>query len=103
MPFLFRSLTILGLIAAATVHRGTLAGAAPPAGPAQAAPAAASEPKATRTVGIVLYPRFELLDVYGPAEIFGNLGNRMKIVMVAQKAGPVTSVQGPQVLADVAF
>jgi transcriptional regulator GlxA family with amidase domain len=59
--------------------------------------------KSTRTVGIVLYPMFELLDVYGPAEVFGNVTKGLKIVMVAQKAGPVTSAQGPQVLADFGF
>ena len=55
------------------------------------------------TIGIVLYPRFELLDVYGPAEIFGNVGPKLKVVMVAEKAGPVPSVQGPQVVADYGF
>ncbi|MBI2823300.1 MAG: DJ-1/PfpI family protein [Planctomycetia bacterium] len=56
-----------------------------------------------RTLGIVLYPRFELLDVYGPAEMFGNLAGRVKLVMVAQKAGPVASTQGPKVVADYGF
>ena len=28
----------------------------------------------TRKLGIVLYPQFELLDVFGPVEMFGNLG-----------------------------
>lgn len=63
---------------------------APPAAPA----------KTKRTLGIVLYPKFELLDVYGPAEIFGNVGGKLRVVMVAQKAGPVASTQGPQVIAD---
>ncbi len=63
----------------------------------------AENEKKTRTLGIVLYPKFELLDVYGPAEIFGNVGSRLKVVMVAQKAGPVTSAQGPQVVADHGF
>jgi len=65
--------------------------------------AAPAERKESRTIGIVLYPKFELLDVYGPAEIFGNLGPRMKVVMIAQKAGPVVSAQGPQVVADYGF
>jgi transcriptional regulator GlxA family with amidase domain len=76
--------------------------AAPPdasAKPDTSAPAA----KQKRTLGIVLYPRFELLDVYGPAEIFGNVGGRLKVVMVAQKAGPVASAQGPKVVADFGF
>jgi transcriptional regulator GlxA family with amidase domain len=72
-------------------------------------PAAADTPpakpavKATRTLGIVLYPRFELLDAYGPAEVFGNLAGRLKVVTVAQKAGPVASTQGPQGVADYSF
>jgi transcriptional regulator GlxA family with amidase domain len=69
---------------------------------ADKAPPAAAK-KSMRTVGIVLYPRFELLDVYGPAEIFGNMIGRMRIVMVAEKAGPVASAQGPKVVADVGF
>jgi transcriptional regulator GlxA family with amidase domain len=59
--------------------------------------------KNTRTLGIVLYSGFELLDVYGPAEMFGCLGGRMKVLMVAQKKGPVASTQGPTTLADHDF
>jgi transcriptional regulator GlxA family with amidase domain len=85
--------------------------AAPPEGaakPETAAPATektapAKEKKGPRTLGILLYPRFELLDVYGPAEIFGNLAGKMRVVMVAQKAGPVASAQGPKVIADFGF
>jgi putative intracellular protease/amidase len=51
----------------------------------------------------VLYPQFELLDVFGPVEMFGNLGSRLKVVMVAEAAGPVTSTQGPIVRADYGF
>ncbi len=67
------------------------------------APATQPGAKATRTLGIVLYPMFELLDVYGPAEVFGNVTKGLKVVMVAQEAGPVTSAQGPKVLADFGF
>jgi transcriptional regulator GlxA family with amidase domain len=75
--------------------------AAPPEDASNPVASVAQPPqKKTRTLGIVLYPRFELLDVYGPAEIFGNVGGRLKIVMVAEKAGPVASVQGPKVIAD---
>ncbi len=77
------------------------AGAAPPDAAADK-PAAGAE-KATRTLGIVLYPRFELLDVFGPAEIFGNVGAKLKVVMVAEKAGEVASIQGPKAVADYGF
>jgi putative intracellular protease/amidase len=59
--------------------------------------------KQARTLGIVLYPGFELLDVYGPAEVFGNLTGKVKVVMVAEKAGPVASTQGPKTVADYGF
>jgi putative intracellular protease/amidase len=59
--------------------------------------------KSTRTLGVVLYEGFELLDVFGPAEVFGSLGGKVKLVMVAEEAGPVKSAQGPTVLADVGF
>lgn len=65
-------------------------------------PATNAEPK-QRTIGIVLYPGFELLDVYGPVEMFGNLGPRMKVVMVAQEAGEVASSQGPKSIAEFGF
>ncbi len=67
------------------------AAAAPPEVAAADQPAAQPAEKKTRTLGIVLYPRFELLDVFGPAEVFGNLGPRLKVVMVAHEAGLVTS------------
>lgn len=56
-----------------------------------------------RTLGILLYPGFELLDVYGPAEVFGSLGRQIKIVMVAKKAEPVRSTQGPKTVVDYSF
>lgn len=65
--------------------------------------AQADTAKTTRTLGVVLYPRFELLDVYGPVEMFGALGNRVKIVMVGYQAGPIASAQGPKVVADCTF
>ena len=89
-------------LAAASLSCARLDAAPPEAGKPSAA-AAPVEQKASRTIGIVLYPRFELLDVYGPAEIFGNVGPKLKVVMVAEKAGPVPSVQGPQVVADYGF
>jgi transcriptional regulator GlxA family with amidase domain len=57
----------------------------------------------TRTLGAVLYPDFELLDLYGPLEMFGNVGPELRIVTVAEQRGPVASAQGPQTLAEHAF
>jgi putative intracellular protease/amidase len=57
----------------------------------------------TRTLGAVLYPGFELLDLHGPLEMFGSLGPELRIVTVAEGAGPVASFQGPRTVADHAF
>jgi len=54
-------------------------------------------------LGAVLYPDFELLDLYGPLEMFGSLGDDVRIVTVAETAGPVRSYQGPQTVAEHGF
>jgi transcriptional regulator GlxA family with amidase domain len=56
-----------------------------------------------RTLGAVLYEDFELLDLYGPLEMFGSIGAGLQIVTVAEKAGPVASFQRPQTLAEFDF
>ncbi|MFP6626041.1 MAG: DJ-1/PfpI family protein [Deltaproteobacteria bacterium] len=52
-----------------------------------------------RTLGVVLFEGFELLDVYGPLEMFGNLPG-ISIEMTSERGGAVASAQGPKVLAD---
>ena len=37
-----------------------------------------------RNLGAVLFEDFELLDLYGPLEMFGNIGPELKIVTVAE-------------------
>jgi transcriptional regulator GlxA family with amidase domain len=61
-----------------------------------------SKPK-TRTLGAVLYEDFELLDLYGPLEMFGSIGVELRIVTVAEKTGPVASFQGPKTVAEFDF
>jgi transcriptional regulator GlxA family with amidase domain len=55
-----------------------------------------------RTVGVLLFPGFELLDVFGPLEVFGNrvVTERYRTCTVAAEAGAVTSAQGARALAD---
>lgn len=44
------------------------------------------------TLGVVLYPGFEPLDVFGPVEMFANVGSdKLKIVMIADQAELVGS------------
>ena len=45
-----------------------------------------STPKG-RTLGAVLYEDFELLDLYGPLEMFGSIGAELRILTVAGTAG----------------
>jgi transcriptional regulator GlxA family with amidase domain len=52
------------------------------------------------TLGAILYNGFELLDLYGPLEMFGNLKPEIEIITVAEKAEPVPSFQGPQTVAE---
>jgi transcriptional regulator GlxA family with amidase domain len=55
-----------------------------------------------RTLGVLLFPEFELLDVFGPIEAFGNLlvRERFRVLTVAAAGGPVASAQGTRAIAD---
>jgi transcriptional regulator GlxA family with amidase domain len=55
-----------------------------------------------RTLGVALFPRFDLLDVAGPLQVFGLLKNLFELLLIAEAAGPVESGQGPAIVADVA-
>jgi len=57
----------------------------------------------SRRLGAVLYPGFELLDVFGPLEMFGSLPGAIEIVPVAERRGPVASFQGPEAVARHGF
>src|ERR1700674_5437341 len=60
---------------------------------------------APRTLGVLLFEGFELLDVFGPCEAYGirDLEGAFRIAMVAEKAGPIASAQGPQAVANFGF
>jgi transcriptional regulator GlxA family with amidase domain len=61
-----------------------------------------SEPR-SRRLGALLFPGFELLDMFGPLEMFGNMPGLVEIVTVAQEKGPVRSGQGPSAVAEYDF
>jgi transcriptional regulator GlxA family with amidase domain len=61
-----------------------------------------TEPR-NRRLGVVLFPEFELLDVFGPLEMFGMMKGTVDIAVVAERKGPVASAQGPEVLAHHDF
>lgn len=62
------------------------------------------------TLGVILYPGFELLDVFGPLEMFTAVGgNQLTTHLIAERAGPVAAgivpdgPVGPRVIADYGF
>ncbi len=54
----------------------------------------------TKRLGVLLFPGFELLDVFGPLEMFGNLKKEIELVMIAESPEPTKSAQGPAVAID---
>lgn len=58
-----------------------------------------------RTLGVVLFPGFELLDVFGPLEVFANMRAQAEFqtCTVAAAAGEVASAQGTRAVADHGF
>ena len=95
-----RWIWVLGAIVASFVAAGTSARAAkaPEAGGGQATTKAAAQ----KTIGIVLFDGFEVLDVYGPVEFWGHVPE-FEIVMIAEEAGPVRSGQGVATVAEYSF
>jgi putative intracellular protease/amidase len=59
--------------------------------------------KAPLHVGAVLFPEFELLDLFGPLEIFGLLEPRAEITMLALRPGAIASSAGPAAVATQAL
>jgi len=65
-----------------------------------------------RTVGVVLFEGFTVLDAYGPIQAFAAAGERkndggyhryFRIVTVAYQQGPVRSGEGPATIAEFSF
>ena len=53
-----------------------------------------------KTLGVLLFPDFETLDVFGPLEMFGMLNDRLEIAMISEQGGLVQSAQGQFVHAE---
>jgi len=51
-------------------------------------------------VGAVLFEGFELLDFFGPLEMFGLLQDGARITVMAENVGPVKSSGGPSGMAE---
>lgn len=57
----------------------------------------------SRTIGAVIFPGFEMLDYYGPLEMFGYFPEAFRIVAVAETAAPVPASNGPATLPGRVF
>lgn len=53
-----------------------------------------------RTIAALVFEGFELLDLYGPLEMFGLHADAFEIRIVAEAATPVVSAQGPRAAPD---
>ena len=56
-----------------------------------------------RTLGVVLFEGFELLDVFGPLEMFGLAADHFEIRLISESGGVVASRQGPKSICDDSF
>lgn len=55
-----------------------------------------------KQIGIILFPRFETLDVFGPVEMWGDLPD-YDLAMVSQDGRAVVSTQGIETVAKYSF
>ena len=59
--------------------------------------------RSKRTLGVVLFEGFELLDVFGPLEMFGLAADHFEIRLISESGGVVASRQGPKSICDDSF
>ena len=59
--------------------------------------------RSKRTIGVVLFEDFELLDVFGPLEMFGMAADHFEIRLISEHGGVVASRQGPKSVSDDSF
>ena len=86
-------------------------------GEARELKAQTAPPKVQKKVlGVFIFPGFEMLDAYGPMEMWGNLSHipaviwggeekrvEVEVVTIAAARGEVASYQGPKSVADYGF
>ena len=53
-----------------------------------------------RTIGALIFPGFELLDVFGPMEMFGLLSKDYELNLIAEHKGAIQSGQKLSAVAD---
>ncbi len=63
----------------------------------------AQDGSSPRQITVVLYEGFELLDVFGPLEMFGVLSDHFRLTLIGLASGPVRSAQGPSAVAQHSY
>lgn len=53
-----------------------------------------------KKIGVILFPEFELLDVFGPLEMYGIAKEDFDISIISFNTADVASAQGPKVVVD---
>lgn len=56
-----------------------------------------------KTMGVLLFPDFESLDVFGPIEMFGKLNDKIKIILISEQQGLIQSVHGQHVMTEYSW
>lgn len=54
----------------------------------------------TRTLGVLVFPGFQALDLWGPIEMFGNAAPAITPILIGADDQPISSAQGPRVIVD---
>lgn len=116
-PFrIFHVAAALLLLGCASVHaqglqeplHGRVVGSGKQAGETASAPqndtmkASIRQASQKKKIGVVIFPDFETLDVFGPVQMWGRLDD-YEVVMVSQYGGPVLSAQGVETPARYSF
>lgn len=58
---------------------------------------------AKRRVGALFFDKFELLDIFGPLEMFGVLPELFELVTIGEQRPSIASTQGPRVVIEHSF
>lgn len=58
---------------------------------------------AKRKVGALFFDKFELLDIFGPLEMFGVVADRFELITVGERKPSIASTQGPSVMIEHTF
>ena len=54
-------------------------------------------------LGAIVFDNFEILDLFGPLEMFGILKDKIEITLISERDEIITSFQGPRILSNTTF